>query len=195
MRRIFIALVLLSCGAGTYAADNTPNRNLVSLAAAAKEDVASDLLIVQLFVEHDGRDQAKAANQVNQDMAAALASAKQTKGIKAQTLDYRSDPIYDEQQKISAWRVHQGLRLESADHDGLIRRGRRVGRPFDIPREGHNEESDGRFLAHRRRLRRGCGRQVSKQQDPRKQRGVHSPDPAWLTKFHSAGGCRFRTGG
>ncbi len=119
MRRNFIALVLLSCGAGTYAADNTPHRNLVSLAAAAKEDVASDLLIVQLFVEHDGRDQAKAANQVNQDMAAALATAKQTKGIKTQTLDYRSDPIYDEQQKISAWRVHQGLRLESADHDGL----------------------------------------------------------------------------
>lgn len=119
MTRISLAALLLILGVGSYAADNAPNRNLVSLAAAAKEDVASDLLIVQLFVEHDGRDQAKAANQVNEDMAAALATAKQTKGIKAQTLDYRSDPIYNEQQKISAWRVHQGLRLESADHDGL----------------------------------------------------------------------------
>ena len=102
----------------SHAADTTPNRNLVSLAASAK-DVASDLLIVQLFVEHDGRDQAKAAKQVNEDMAAAVATAKQAKSVKTQTLDYRSDPIYDEQQKISAWRVHQGLRLESADHDRL----------------------------------------------------------------------------
>ena len=119
MRRLALGILLLAFGTGSIAADNTPNRNLVSLAAAAKEDVASDLLIVQLFVEHDGRDQAKAANQVNVDMAGALASAKPTKGIKAQTLDYRSDPIYNEQQKISAWRVHQGLRLESADHDAL----------------------------------------------------------------------------
>ena len=119
MRRISLAVLLLALSAGSYATNNAPNRNLVSLAAAAKEDVASDLLIVQLFVEHDGRDQAKAASRVNEDMAAALATAKQTQGIKAQTLDYRSDPIYDEQQKISAWRVHQGLRLESADHDGL----------------------------------------------------------------------------
>ena len=118
MRTIFITLLLL-LATNSHAADNAPSRNLVSLAASAKEDVASDLLIVQLFVEHDGRDQAKAAKQVNEDMAAALATAKQAEGVKAQTLDYRSDPIYDEQQKISAWRVHQGLRLESADHDGL----------------------------------------------------------------------------
>ncbi len=118
MRAIFITLLLL-LATNSHAADNAPSRNLVSLAASAKEDVASDLLIVQLFVEHDGRDQAKAANQVNEDMAEALATAKQAKGVKSQTLDYRSDPIYDEQQKISAWRVHQGLRLESADHDRL----------------------------------------------------------------------------
>lgn len=119
MRRISLVVLLLAFVTGSVAADNPPNRNLVSLTASAKADVASDLLIVLLFIEHDGRDQAKAANQVNVDMAAALVSAKQTKGITAQTLDYRSDPIYNEQQKISAWRVHQGLRLESADHDGL----------------------------------------------------------------------------
>lgn len=119
MRRIVIPWILLAFTAVSHAADNAPNRNLVSLAAAAKEDVASDLLVVRLFVEHDAREQAKAAEQVNKDMAAALATAKQTKGVKAQTLDYRSDPIYDEQQKISSWRVHQGLRLESADHDVL----------------------------------------------------------------------------
>jgi predicted secreted protein len=119
MERIVITCALLMVALASHAADTAPNRNLVSLAASAKEDVASDLLVVRLFVERDAREQAKAADQVNQAMAAALRTAKQAKGVKAQTLDYRSDPIYNEQQKISSWRVHQGLRLESADHDGL----------------------------------------------------------------------------
>jgi predicted secreted protein len=118
MKRILVALLLTVAAAG-HAEDNTPNRNLVSLTASAKEDVASDLLVVRLFVEKDAREQATAADVVNKTMAAALGVAKATKGVKAQTLDYRSDPIYNDQQKISSWRVHQGLRLESADHDGL----------------------------------------------------------------------------
>jgi predicted secreted protein len=118
MKRILVAL-LLTAVAASHAEDNAPNRNLVSLTASAKEDVASDLLVVRLFVEKDAREQATAADVVNKTMAAALGVAKATKGVKAQTLDYRSDPIYDDQQKISSWRVHQGLRLESADHDGL----------------------------------------------------------------------------
>ncbi len=118
MKRILVAL-LLTLAAASHAEDNAPNRNLVSLTVSAKEDVASDLLVVRLFVEQDAREQATAADVVNKTMAAALAIAKGSKGVKAQTLDYRSDPIYDDQQKISSWRVHQGLRLESADHDGL----------------------------------------------------------------------------
>ena len=118
MRKIIIAVVL-AFTTTSHAADNAPSRNLVSFSVSAKEDVASDLLIVRLFVEHEARAQAKAADLVNKAMAAALTTARQTKGVKAQTQDYRSDPIYNEQQKISAWRVHQGLRLESADHDAL----------------------------------------------------------------------------
>ena len=118
MKRLFFILMLV-CVASAQGADNTPNRNLVSFSASAKEDVASDVLVARLFVEQDAREQAKAADAVNQAMAKALATAKQTKGVKAQTLDYRSDPIYDEQQKIASWRVHQGLRLESAQHDTL----------------------------------------------------------------------------
>jgi len=119
MRFTFIALLLVAMAGTAHAADNTPNRNLVTLSAAAKDDVASDLLVVRLFVESDAREQAKAADTVNKAMAAALTTARNTQGVKAQTLDYRSDPIYDDQQKISSWRVHQGLRLESAQHETL----------------------------------------------------------------------------
>lgn len=118
MKFLYCAL-FLAFTVSTHAADTTPNRNLVSFSASAKEDVASDVLVARLFVEQDAREQAKAADAVNQAMAKALATARESKGVKAQTLDYRSDPIYDEQQKIASWRVHQGLRLESAQHDTL----------------------------------------------------------------------------
>ena len=117
--KAFTVVMLLVFAASAHAVDNAPTRNLVSLSVSAKEDVASDLLVVRLFAENDAREQAKAADVVNKAMAAALATAKDTQGIKAQTLDYRSDPMYDEQQEISAWRVHQGLRLESAQHETL----------------------------------------------------------------------------
>jgi len=120
MTRTFFACLLLATSAISQAGDNNaPSRNLVSLTVSAKEDVASDLLVVRLFVEQDAREQATAADTVNKAMAAAVGTARQTKGVKTQTVDYRSDPIYDDRQKIASWRVHQGLRLESADHDAL----------------------------------------------------------------------------
>lgn len=118
MKFAALSFLFLSFTSAVYANDHGPTRNLVSLAVSAKQDVASDLLVVQLFAEHESHDQAKASNQVNEDMAWALAAAKSAKAIKSQTLDYRSDPIYDEQ-KITGWRMHQGLRLTSSDHDAL----------------------------------------------------------------------------
>lgn len=119
MSRTLIVTLFLACIASTAHADSHgPVRNLVSLAVAAKEDVASDQLVVQLFVEHEAREQAPASNKVNEDMAWALAAAKKVPAVTAQTLEYRTNPVYDERDVI-AWRVHQSLRLESTDHDAL----------------------------------------------------------------------------
>jgi len=116
LRPLLACLLVAPMAAG--ADSHEPARNLVTLSASAKEDVASDLLVIQLFVEHEAREQAAAANQVNADMSWALATAKAINAVKAQTLDYRTHPVYDEQ-RVTGWRVHQALRLESADHGAL----------------------------------------------------------------------------
>jgi len=46
--------------------------------------------------------------------------AKQTSGIKVQTLQYRQEPVY-RNQSISSWRVRQSIRLESNDVTTLSR--------------------------------------------------------------------------
>ncbi|MBX9607291.1 MAG: SIMPL domain-containing protein [Gammaproteobacteria bacterium] len=117
MPRLLVLLLPLLV-ATAHADEHGPTRNLVSLSVSAREDVQSDLLIVQLAAQHDGREQAKAGAQVNEDMTWAVGKARQVKGIKAQTQDYRSDPMYDDG-RIAGWQVRQGLRLESADHAAL----------------------------------------------------------------------------
>ena len=69
-------------------------------------------------VEHESAHQHQAATQVNADMQWALKLVKEVSAIKSQTLDYRSNPIYDKR-TIKAWRLRQSLSLESADHDAV----------------------------------------------------------------------------
>jgi predicted secreted protein len=119
MRSSFALLLpLLVALPQAWADSHGPVRNLVSLAARAAEQVDNDLLVVVLYVEHEGPQQAAPADSVNQDMAWALAAAKPVGSVKAQTLDYQTQPVYDDR-RISAWRVRQSLRLESLDKDAL----------------------------------------------------------------------------
>lgn len=118
MRAWFLLLTLILISAQAVADAHGPVRNLVSLSARAAEQVDNDLLVIRLFVEHERPQQAGAADQVNQDMAWALAAARGVTAVKAQTLDYQTQPVYDEH-RITAWRVRQSLRLESADRDAL----------------------------------------------------------------------------
>jgi predicted secreted protein len=118
MSRILPGLLLLLIATAAGADAHGPVRNLVSLAATAREDVPSDQLVVQLFAEHETRAQTGAGNAVNEDMAWALAAAGQVPAVAARTLDYRTEPVYDEQ-RVVGWRVRQSLRLTSTDHAAL----------------------------------------------------------------------------
>lgn len=119
--RALIGFLLLMIGLTTLPAaadDDGPRRNLVSLSVAASEEVDSDLLVVQLFAQHESSRQAEAANHVNEAMSWALAEAGKVPAVKANTLDYRTNPVYDDR-RIRAWRVQQSLRLESTDRGAL----------------------------------------------------------------------------
>lgn len=119
MLRIIILSLCVLASAGAMATDaDTPKRNLVSLSVSASEDVDSDLLVVHLAVTHEAVKQSQAANRVNEDMAWALTAARQVGAVKVQTLDYRTNPVYDDR-RITAWRTQQSLRLESADRTAL----------------------------------------------------------------------------
>jgi predicted secreted protein len=88
----------------------------VNLAVSATDDIANDLTIAVLYVEREGQNQSKVAAEINETMAWALAEAKAVKGLKLQTQQYSTYPVYGQDSTvISGWRARQSLRLESAD--------------------------------------------------------------------------------
>lgn len=119
MRPVLFVLLCLAATAAV-ADSHGPVRNLVSLSVRASEQVDNDLLVVQLFSEHEAREQAPAADAVNKDVTAALATIGAVKGVKVQTLEYHTHPVYDDQ-RVTAWRVRQALQLESTDAAALTR--------------------------------------------------------------------------
>ena len=103
-----LAVTVGYCAGAMAEDDPNPNRNLVSFTVSAEEEVANDFLGVRLFSEHESAHQHQAATQVNADMQWALKLVKEVSAIKSQTLDYRSNPIYDKR-TIKAWRLRQSF--------------------------------------------------------------------------------------
>jgi predicted secreted protein len=89
--------------------------NLVSLTAQAEREVANDLLGATLAAEAEGNDPAQLSADVNRRMQAALATAKGYGAVQARSGNYQTFPVYDNNSRISRWRVRQELRLESAN--------------------------------------------------------------------------------
>ena len=111
------ALLLFVLSQGVTADDGN-HANRVSFSVTATEQVSTDTLVVRLFAQHEAKSQRKAADEVNTVMSWALAKASSAADVKAQTLDYRTNPQYD-QRKIRAWQVRQTLRLQSTNPGAL----------------------------------------------------------------------------
>ncbi len=87
-----------------------------SITAQARGEVANDLLIADMAVEHEDRESAALANRVNADMAWALEKIRQYPSIKATSGNYSTWPKHDRKQgHIIGWRSSQVLKLESDD--------------------------------------------------------------------------------
>ena len=101
------------------AAEETGGRfDQINLSAQASTEVDNDNLIVVLYAQKEGSDSASLSDSVNRAIAQAVAEAKQTEGVKVQTLGYQTSPIY-QQQSLSGWRVRQSIRLESRQNKVL----------------------------------------------------------------------------
>ncbi|HEC15056.1 MAG TPA: DUF541 domain-containing protein [Sedimenticola sp.] len=103
---LFIAPVFADGKALTY--------DRINLDADASEEVQNDTLVAVLYMQKEGRSTVRLAKEVNRELAWAVRLAKDVPGIKVQTLDYRTTPIYQKRAR-TGWRVRQSLRLESRD--------------------------------------------------------------------------------
>ena len=90
----------------------------VNLSAQASMEVDNDNLIAVLYSQQEGSDTVSLSDSVNRNIAQAVETAKQTEGVKVQTLGYQTSPIY-QQQRLSGWRVRQSIRLESRQSEVL----------------------------------------------------------------------------
>lgn len=97
------------------AADNQPpTMPVITLTAAATASVPNDKMYAWLRTEIDNVDPARAAAEVNARMGKALARARGSKGIDAETSGYSSYQITEKGQP-ARWRVTQTLALEGSD--------------------------------------------------------------------------------
>jgi predicted secreted protein len=88
----------------------------IDLSARAEREVQTDLSIAMLYTEHEGQSQTDVAGRVNDTMAWALALAKPITGIKTQTAQYSTYPVYaNNGTTVTGWRARQGIRLEARD--------------------------------------------------------------------------------
>jgi len=89
---------------------------VVDLSAEASLPAANDLFVASLYLERDGRDPAALADEVNREIAAALATARERKSVKVQSDGTQTWPIHGtEDRRIEGWRMRSTIRLESRD--------------------------------------------------------------------------------
>ncbi len=119
--QLFAALVAAAIATTSAAAhDAAPTFDRVSFRVSATSEVDNDTLVVVMYHERNGQHPTSMADDVNRTIAWAVEVARQSSGIKVQTLQYRQEPVY-RNQSISSWKVRQSIRLESNDVTALSR--------------------------------------------------------------------------
>lgn len=126
--RTYRALALLSLAGSTWlhtsalAQTATPSATgtLVELSAEASRTSANDLFRATMFAEASHASSATVARQVNQQIAAALASAKDYSTVQTRTGGTQTYPVYGKSDRnIEAWRMRSEILLESRDAAAL----------------------------------------------------------------------------
>lgn len=116
VRKVLLILMLILSATFAWAHDTDPTYDRVSLDASAEQEVENDTLVAILFAEHQAQRQKDVSTVVNEAVRWALDKAKGKSGIKVQTTQYNTSPVYNKK-VISGWRARQSIRLESTDAD------------------------------------------------------------------------------
>lgn len=117
--RFLVLLVMLISPFNAFADAAALTYDRVHLSASASEPVENDTIVAILYAQEESHDVAHASDVVNRLIGAAMKSARQKKTIKAQTLEYRTTPVYQAGKPTGQWQVQQAMRLESRDSQAL----------------------------------------------------------------------------
>lgn len=100
-------------------AEAEPTFNRVSLDTSVAEEIRADTIIATLGIKLQGKDSSKLINEVNTHVGKALKVLTQFKSIKAETLDYQTQPIYQNGRQTGLYDVSQSIRIESMDFESF----------------------------------------------------------------------------
>ena len=122
MRRNVLTLSLLLAASPLLA--QTPlapaTGTLIELSAEAGRATSNDLFRATVFAEASHANSATVARQVNQQITAALASAKDYPAVKVRTGGTQTYPMYGKNDRsIEAWRMRSEILLESREAPAL----------------------------------------------------------------------------
>ncbi len=109
---LLLSLMISITSVEAHEVDNHFNR--VSFSTSAEREVENDLLVANLYSEHQAQQQKDVSDHVNKATTWALDKSNKVSGVKVQTTQYSTSPIYTKR-IISGWRARQGIRLESTD--------------------------------------------------------------------------------
>lgn len=111
--------------------DLQPGQTVIDLSASASREVEQDLLTARLRFEVKDSDPVAAQDRLNEVMADAVSRAKETNGMKVQTLAYRIYDRTDQDERRRAklenreprptWHAEQTMQIESKEYDALLK--------------------------------------------------------------------------
>ena len=88
---------------------------VLALSVQAHEEVTEDTAHAMLAVERESRDAAEAQRQAAAVLRDALDAAKRERELTVTTDGFHTIPVYDKAGRISHYRAHAGLRIESRE--------------------------------------------------------------------------------
>lgn len=118
MRLVKLATLssLLAIGSTVMAEVPAQQYNMVSIQASASRQISNDEMQAVLSIEKTHKSPSELANQVNQLMNWATATAKKYPTVKIKTGQQSTNPIYDDSnRKIKDWRAYSSIYLNSQD--------------------------------------------------------------------------------
>ncbi|MBC8737111.1 DUF541 domain-containing protein [Paraburkholderia sp. UCT31] len=112
---LFVALMALAGVANAETAEGP----IANFNARATVDVPQDTARADLYAEASASTVAAATEEVNRALKEGLTLARDVHGVTAKTGSFRSFPTYDQKQKVTGYRVHGDLSVESHDFDAF----------------------------------------------------------------------------